>query len=114
MKFAHKIVIASAAILALSLTLLSVNQYLSVRQQVDSQVNKSVNELVQSMSRHIQEVMATKADLTHYAVSQLGEDFSDEHLGVALQDDVMYAATNELRRDAIIYSLLALLISVVA
>ena len=79
MKFAHKIVIASAAILVLSLTLLSVNQYLSVRQQVDSQVNKSVNELVQSMSRHIQEVMATKADLTRYAVSQLGEDFSDEH-----------------------------------
>jgi methyl-accepting chemotaxis protein len=36
------------------------------------------------------------------------------HLGVALQDDVIYAAVNDLRRDAIIYSLIALLISVVA
>ena len=89
MKFAHKIVITSAAILAVSLTLLSVNQYLSVRQQIDSQVNSSVNELVQSMSRHIQEVMATKADLTRYAVSALGEDFSDQNFRTVFDKPVI-------------------------
>jgi len=89
MKFAHKIVIASATILAVSLTLLSVNQYLSVRQQIDSQVNSSVHELVQSMSRHIQEVMATKADLTRYAVSALGEDFSDQNFRTVFDKPVI-------------------------
>ncbi|WP_420589468.1 methyl-accepting chemotaxis protein [Bacterioplanoides sp.] len=79
MKFAHKIVITSSVILAISLITLSLNQYFNVKQQIDKQVSDSVDEIVTAMSMNIQEVMATKADLTAYSVSQLGSNFSDEH-----------------------------------
>lgn len=78
MKFAHKIVISASLILTLSLALLSTNQYLQVKEEVDNQVTNSVNELVASMSKHIEEVMSTKGDITAYAVSLLDGDFSEE------------------------------------
>ena len=79
MKFAHKIVIASSVILAISLIALSLNQYFNVKHQIDRQVSDSVDEIVTAMSMNIQEVMETKADLTDYSVSQLGGNFSDKH-----------------------------------
>ena len=79
MKFAHKIVIASSVILTLSLALLSTNQYLNVKAQIDNQVENSVNELVHSMSTNIKSVMEAKSDITAYAVNELNGNYSDEN-----------------------------------
>jgi methyl-accepting chemotaxis protein len=78
MKFLHKIIITVSIILTLSLGLLSANIYLQVKTGVEQQVSDSVNELTDSMSNHIEEVLASKDNLTAFATSLMGEDFSDE------------------------------------
>jgi len=80
MKFAHKIIIAASFILVLSLGLLSSYQYFQVKAEINNQVNASTVELVTSLSKNIEAVMETKADLTAYAISLIGNDLSDEHI----------------------------------
>lgn len=79
MKFSHKVVMTSSVIMAISLTALSLNQYFNVKEKIDKNVRESVHEIVTEMSMNIRQVMQTKADLTDFAVSKLGEDFSDKH-----------------------------------
>jgi methyl-accepting chemotaxis protein len=80
MKFAHKVVIAASLILILSLGLLSSYQYFQVKTEINNQVNSSTEELVASLSKNIEAVMATKSDITAYAVSLIGDDLSREHI----------------------------------
>ena len=80
MKFAHKVTIAASIILVLSLGLLSSYQYYQVKTEINNQVNASTAEIVASLSKNIEAVMETKADLTAYAISLIGNDLSDEHI----------------------------------
>ena len=80
MKFVHKIIIAASFILVLSLGLLSSYQYYQVKTEINNQVNASTEEIVTSLSNNIEAVMNTKADLTAYAVSLIGDNLTDEHL----------------------------------
>jgi len=80
MKFVHKIIIAASFILVLSLGLLSSYQYYQVKTEINNQVNASTAEIVTSLSNNIEAVMNTKADLTAYAVSLIGDNLTDEHL----------------------------------
>lgn len=80
MKFAHKVVIAASLILILSLGLLSSYQYFQVKTEINNQVNSSTEELVASLSKNIEAVMATKSDITAYAASLIGNDLSREHI----------------------------------
>lgn len=89
MKFAHKIVAAASIILILSLGLLSTYQYLQVKSEIDKLVNTSADELVTSLSNNIKAVMETKADLTAYAVSMIGDDLSDEHIFSVLNQPIL-------------------------
>jgi methyl-accepting chemotaxis protein len=89
MKFAHKIVIAASLILTLSLGLLSSYQYFQVKAEINNQVNASTEELVVSISNNIQAVMATKSDLTAYAVSLIGDDLSEQHIASVLNQPIM-------------------------
>jgi methyl-accepting chemotaxis protein len=89
MKFAHKIVAAASIILILSLSLLSTYQYIQVKSEIDNLVNASADELVTSLSNNITAVMETKADLTAYAVSLIGDDLSDEHIFEVLNKPII-------------------------
>ena len=89
MKFAHKIAITSGVILAISLGLLSWSQYSQVKQQVNLLTEQSIQELAYSMSNDIRSVMTTKAALTQYAVSMIGEDHSDQHIVSVLSHPIM-------------------------
>lgn len=80
MKFSHKIVAAASFILMLSLGLLSSYQYIQVKAEINNQVNASTEEIVHSLSNNIKAVMETKADMTAYAVSLIGNNISDEHI----------------------------------
>lgn len=80
MKFAHKIIFAASAILILSLGLLSSYQYYQVKTEINNQINSSTEEIAASLKNNIEAVMDTKADLTAYAVSLIGDDFSEEHI----------------------------------
>lgn len=89
MKFAHKVTIAASLILVLSLGLLSSYQYYQVKAEINNQVNASTEEIVASLSKNIESVMATKADLTAYAISLIGNDLSDEHVVNVLNQPMM-------------------------
>ncbi|MCZ4337409.1 methyl-accepting chemotaxis protein [Shewanella colwelliana] len=89
MKFVHKIVIAVSLILLVSLGFLSGYQYFQVKEQIEQQVNSSVQELAGSMNSNIQAVMAEKSDLTTYAVSMLGNDLSDSHFVEVLSKPII-------------------------
>lgn len=89
MKFAHKIIAAASFILMLSLGLLSSYQYIQVKSEIDNQVNASAEEIVHSLSNNIKAVMETKADLTAYAVSLIGNDLSDSHVANVLSQPMM-------------------------
>jgi methyl-accepting chemotaxis protein len=89
MKFAHKIVAAASLILMLSLGLLSSYQYIQVKAEIDELVNASANELVTSLSNNISAVMETKADLTAYAISMIGNDLSDAHIVEVLSKPIL-------------------------
>jgi methyl-accepting chemotaxis protein len=89
MKFAHKIVASASFILMLSLGLLSSYQYIQVKSEIDQLVNASANELVDSLSNNIAAVMETKADLTAYAVSIIGDNLTEEHISEVLSQPMM-------------------------
>jgi methyl-accepting chemotaxis protein len=89
MKFAHKIIIAASLILILSLGLLSSYQYFQIKNEINNQVNASTAELVASLSKNIEAVMATKSDLTAYAASLIGNDLSEEHIAKVLGQSMM-------------------------
>ncbi len=89
MKFAHKIVAAASFILMLSLGLLSSYQYFQVKTEIDNLVTESATELVTSLSNNVEAVMETKADLTAYAISLIGNDLSDEHVFEVLNKPIL-------------------------
>ncbi len=89
MKFAHKIIIAASFILVLSLGLLSSYQYYQVKTEINNQVNASTEELVTSLSNNIKAVMETKADLTAYAVSLIGDNLAEGHIIKVLNQPVI-------------------------
>ena len=75
MKFAHKIVAASALILLLSLTLLSVNQYFSMKNKMENIIGNSVDEILQGISTTVESEMSGKASLASYTSSLVEANF---------------------------------------
>lgn len=80
MKFSHKMIAAASFILLLSLGLLSTYQYFQVKAEITHQVDASADELITSLRHNVEAVMSTKSDLTTYAASLIGGDFSKEHV----------------------------------
>ena len=63
MKFKHKIIVISSLVLFLSLTVLSVKQYLSLKSNLEKQVEQSVSEIIQGISNTVTAQMRGSADL---------------------------------------------------
>lgn len=89
MKFAHKIVVAASLILLISLGLLSTYQYFQVKAEINNQVDASTKELVTALSHNIEAVIETKSDITNYAASLVGDDFSKDNILKVLNQPVM-------------------------
>ncbi|TMP42200.1 chemotaxis protein [Pseudoalteromonas citrea] len=53
MKFKHKIVLVSSAVLFLALSVLSIKQYFSIKHNLETQVDQSVSEIIQGMSNTV-------------------------------------------------------------
>lgn len=63
MKFKHKIVIVSSLVLFLALTILSLKQYFSMKENLETQVNESVSEIIQGISNTVTAQMNGSTDL---------------------------------------------------
>lgn len=89
MKFSHKIIAAASFILLLSLGLLSTYQYFQVKAEVNNLVNSSSDELISSLRNNITAVMESKADLTSYAASLVGDDLSPDNIMDVLNQPII-------------------------
>ncbi|ELR65509.1 Methyl-accepting chemotaxis protein [Photobacterium marinum] len=76
MKFSHKIVATSSAILLAALSLLSANQYFNTKSQIQSLVIQSIDEIVSGMSNTITAEINSRTSLASYATSLVEEDLS--------------------------------------
>lgn len=80
MKFSHKIVAASSLLLLATVTLLTVQQYLTVQNEIRTQVESSVTEIVDGVrDTTAAEINARKA-IAAYATSMLETDLSPESI----------------------------------
>lgn len=74
-KFKHKIIVISSLVLLLALTVLSIKQYFSLKNNLEKQVEQSVTEIIQGISNTVTAQMqgsASLASLTTDLVAQTG------------------------------------------
>ncbi|EAS41569.1 methyl-accepting chemotaxis protein [Photobacterium profundum] len=69
MKFNHKIVATSSAILLVALSALSANQYFNIKSQIHSLVTKSVEEIVSGIGSTVNAELNSRKALATYATS---------------------------------------------
>lgn len=69
MKFNHKIVATSSAILLVALSALSANQYFNIKTQIHSLVTKSVEEIVSGIGNTVNAELNSRKALATYAAS---------------------------------------------
>ncbi|MFC1502887.1 methyl-accepting chemotaxis protein [Pseudomonadota bacterium] len=80
MKFNHKVVATSSAILLVALSLLSANQYFNIKGEIETLVTKSVDEIVSGISNTVNAELNSRKALVRYAASMIEEDLSLENI----------------------------------
>lgn len=80
MQFKFKLVAATSVILLLSLSLLSVNQYLQVKSSLEDIVGESINELAHDLSNNVANIMLSKQELGSYVMDLIEDDISPENI----------------------------------
>ncbi|MDX1300790.1 methyl-accepting chemotaxis protein [Photobacterium sp.] len=76
MKFNHKVVATSSAILLVALSLLSANQYFNIKGEIETLVTKSVDEIVSGIGNTVNAELNSRKALVRYAASMIEEDLS--------------------------------------
>jgi methyl-accepting chemotaxis protein len=72
-KFKHKIVLVSSLVLFLALSVLSIKQYFSIKQNLELQVGHSINEIIQGISNTVTAKMQGSVDLASLTTSLVSE-----------------------------------------
>ncbi|PSW14502.1 chemotaxis protein [Photobacterium rosenbergii] len=80
MKFSHKIVASSSAILLVALALLSANQYFNTKNQIQSLVMQSMEEIISGMSNTVNAELESKKSLASYTAGLVTSDMSLDHI----------------------------------
>ncbi|MBY5944088.1 methyl-accepting chemotaxis protein [Photobacterium rosenbergii] len=80
MKFSHKIVASSSAILLVALALLSANQYFNTKNQIQSLVMQSMEEIISGMSNTVNAELESKKSLATYTAGLVTSDMSLDHI----------------------------------
>ncbi|MDO6707546.1 methyl-accepting chemotaxis protein [Photobacterium sp. 1_MG-2023] len=95
MKFSHKIVATSSAILFAALVLLSVIQYLHTRDDVHKLVNNSINEVVSGVSQTLVTEISSRTKLANMTADMVELDMSPDNIRAVISQPVL-ASTFEL------------------
>ncbi|MDA0128486.1 methyl-accepting chemotaxis protein [Vibrio sp. MarTm2] len=89
MKFSHKIVAASSALLLATVTLLTLQQYYTVKSEIRSQVTSSVNEIVDGVRDTTGAEINGRKAIAAYATSMLEVDLSPDAIEAVLTRPVV-------------------------
>ncbi|MGF1843828.1 methyl-accepting chemotaxis protein [Vibrio clamense] len=80
MKFSHKIVAASSILLLVTVSLLTAKQYFTMQSEVQSQVNESVIEIIDSVKNTVASEINNRKAIAAYSTSMLEVDLSPQHI----------------------------------
>ncbi|MCS6179829.1 methyl-accepting chemotaxis protein [Shewanella baltica] len=80
MKFSHKIVAASSILLLVTVTLLTSKQYSSIQNEMKSQVEASVTEIVDGVRNTVSSEIESRKQMAAYTTSLLEQDLSPTHI----------------------------------
>ncbi len=80
MQFKFKLVAVTSVILLLSLSMLSVNQYLQVKSNVDAMISESVTEIGHDLAKNIAGIMQSKKTIGRYMMTLIEDDISKENI----------------------------------
>ncbi|WP_299020163.1 methyl-accepting chemotaxis protein [uncultured Photobacterium sp.] len=89
MKFSHKVVATSSAILLAALSLLSANQYFNTKSQIQSLVIHSIDEIVSGMSNTINAEINSRTGLASYATSLVEQDLSEDSITTTISQPAL-------------------------
>lgn len=80
MKFSHKIVAASSALLLVTVTLLTIKQYHSIQKEMQAQVEASVTEIVDGVRNTVSSEIEARKQLAAYTTSLIEQDLTPAHI----------------------------------
>ncbi|NRA84587.1 MAG: chemotaxis protein, partial [Gammaproteobacteria bacterium] len=89
MKFKFKIVAVTASVLFLSLSLLSVNQYIQVDSSVNKLVRSSANAVAVGLANNVAQVIDDKRIIAKYLVDLIEDDITEENIERVYTKDVI-------------------------
>ncbi|GAB6262536.1 methyl-accepting chemotaxis protein [Photobacterium sp. CCB-ST2H9] len=89
MKFSHKIVATSSAILFAALVLLSGIQYVHTRDDVNKLVSSSINEIVSGVNQTLVTEIASRTKLANMTTSLVEQNFSPENIRTVIGQSVL-------------------------
>lgn len=85
MKFSHKVVAASSVMLLLTLTLLSTQQYFTMRSEIETQVNSSVEEIVSGVRNTVSKDLSGSKALAQYVTELVQVDIDPRSVADVLR-----------------------------
>ncbi|MCG3759536.1 methyl-accepting chemotaxis protein [Vibrio cincinnatiensis] len=85
MKFSHKVVAASSVMLLLTLALLSTQQYFTIREEIETQVNGSVEEIVAGVRSTVSKDLNGSKVLAQYVTELVQVDMDPNHVADVLR-----------------------------
>jgi methyl-accepting chemotaxis protein len=89
MKFNHKIVATSSAILLVALSALSANQYFNIKSQIHSLVTKSVEEIVSGIGSTVNAELNSRKALATYATSMAEENLTPSEIETVISQPIV-------------------------
>ncbi|CAG19877.1 methyl-accepting chemotaxis protein [Photobacterium profundum] len=89
MKFNHKIVATSSAILLVALSALSANQYFNIKSQIHSLVTKSVEEIVSGIGSTVNAELNSRKALASYATSMAEENLTPSEIETVISQPIV-------------------------
>ncbi len=76
MKFSYKVVIASSFLLIVSISLLSISQYLTIKSEVEQQIAQTTRDTINGVSRTVSHVLDAQKAQAQYVTSLANNDLS--------------------------------------
>ncbi|MFT5809132.1 MAG: methyl-accepting chemotaxis protein [Moritella dasanensis] len=85
MKFSHKIVIASSVLILITVSLLSAKQVMTVQSELETTIQNSINDIMQSVKNNVVAEMEGRKDVARYVTEIVQQDLSPAAIGTILE-----------------------------
>ncbi|MDV5168453.1 methyl-accepting chemotaxis protein [Photobacterium rosenbergii] len=89
MKFSHKVAATSSAILLVALALLSANQYFNTKNQIQSLVMQSMEEIISGISNTVNAELESKKSLAAYTAGLVSSDMTLDHIHTVIEQSTI-------------------------